>query len=48
MDLLTDNWKLHEKHSYKLDTIVDNIGEELQWIEVTEQIQSALTGFWQK
>jgi hypothetical protein len=28
-DFLTDISKLHEKHLHKLDTMVDNIGEEL-------------------
>ncbi len=38
-DLLTNIMKLHEQHLYKLDEMVDDIGNELQVIKLRQTFQ---------
>ncbi len=42
MDLLTDVSKLHEQHLHKLDTMVDNIGEEIHMFKVKQDLKTSI------
>ena len=44
-DLLTDISKLHEHHMHKLDNMVDDIGKELQVVEVENLFRFKIDGF---
>ena len=44
-DLLTDITKLHEHHMHKLDNMVDDIGKELQVVEVENLFRFEIDGF---
>jgi len=38
-DLLTDISKLHEQHLHKLDGMIDEIGNELEVVQMNQQFQ---------